>query len=152
MKNYKNVLKFFAISFPIFTFIQLQKSLLRSIKLPELSNFSDLGSILFLCSVFVFTCNYVGITITLLYISLFFICSCLIIFTINFILIYHFLVLNKKSERKFVSIDIKKELFFDLPDYFVVDFVNYILVWVQFYCTFFYDANTISLVLVLFIG
>ena len=140
-----NVLKFFAISFPIFTFIQLQKSLLRSIKLPELSNFSDLGSILFLCSVFVFACSYLEITITLFYISLFFICSCLLIFTINCILIYHFLFLNKKSESKIVSIDIKKELFFDLPDYFFVDFVNYTLVWGSiFMCTFFYDTNTIA--------
>lgn len=141
----QNVLIFFSISFPIFTFIQLQKSLLRSIKLPELSNFSDIGSILFLSSIFVFASNYFEVTITLFYISLYFLCSCLIIFTINCILIYHFLFWNKKLKIKHVSINIRKQIFFDLPDYFVVDFVNYTLVWGSiFICTFFYNAGTIA--------
>ena len=43
------ILKIIGISLPIFTFIQIQKSLLRSFNLPEVSNFSDIGSILFIC-------------------------------------------------------------------------------------------------------
>ena len=71
-KEIIGILKIIAISLPIFTFIQIQKSLLRSFNLPEISNFSDIGFILFLCSIITFCFITMEIYLNPYRISLFF--------------------------------------------------------------------------------
>ena len=141
----KSVLKIIAISLPIFTFIQIQKSFLRSFRLPELSNFSDLGSILFVCCLIIFCFNFIEINLSINRISLFFLLSCLFIFSLNNFILFYFILSNLKTSAKDKVIDLRKKLIKTLPDYFVIDFVNYSLVWGSiFICTFFYDPVTIG--------
>ena len=138
------VLKIFAISLPIFTFIQIQKSLLRSFRLPEISNFSDTGSILFICCFIILSFNIYDKNLSVLRISEFFFISCVLIFILNFFIIY-LKVSNLKNVISVKSKNFKKELFNSLPDYFSVDFVNYSVLWGSiFICSFFYEAKIIG--------
>ncbi len=141
-----NVLKFFAISLPVFTFIQIQKSILRSFKLPELSNFSDIGSILFVCCFIIFIYHLNQIDISIHEISLIFLFSCIFIFFVNNYILFISVISNLKFSENINTFDQKKKLIKTLPDYFFIDLVNYILVWGSiFICTFFYDAETIGI-------
>ena len=141
----KGVLKIIVISLPIFTFIQIQKSLLRSFRLPELSNFSDLGFILFICCIIMLFFNIIEINLSINKISLFFLLSCVFIFILNNFILFYFIFSGFKTSAKNKAIDLKKKLIKTLPDYFVVDFVNYTLVWGPiFICTFFYEPTTIG--------
>ena len=141
----RGVLKIFAITLPIFTFVQLQKSIFKSFKIPELSSLSDIGSILFLTLIMMTFFHLIQIDITIYRISLFFLFSCLIIFSFNnFILFYTilknyiFLKINKFSLSN-------KDLVKSLPDYFSIDFVNFITVWGSiFLCSFFYDFTIVG--------
>ena len=144
-EEFKGVLKIIAISLPIFTFIQIQKSLLRSLKLPELSNFSDLGFILFICCLIMLFFDIVEVNLSIYRISLFFLLSCLLIFSVNNFILFYFIILNLKTSAKNKAIDLKKKLTRTLPDYFVIDFINYSLVWGSiFICTFYYEPITIG--------
>jgi O-antigen/teichoic acid export membrane protein len=140
----RSILKIMAISLPFFTFIQIQKSFLKSFRLPALSNFSDIGSILFVCCLIIFFFNIMGINISISKISLFFLLSCIFIFSLNnLILLYFFSNLEISKTNKII--DLKKKLTKSLPDYFIIDLVNYSLVWGSiFICTFFYDSTTIG--------
>ncbi len=141
----EGVLKIFAISLPFFTFIQIQKSLFKSFKLPALSNFSDIGSILFICCLFVLFYKNINLEITKNQISLFFLFSCIIIFILNNFILFQSTKKNFKSEKIKKTINIKKNLIKTLPDYFIIDLVNYSLVWgTIFICTFFYNAEVIG--------
>ena len=143
--EFKRILKIIAISLPIFTFIQIQKSLLRSFRLPELSNFSDLGFILFTCCLIMLFFNIIEINLSIHKISLFFLLSCFFIFSLNNFILLYFVRSNLKISTKDKAIDLKKKLIKILPDYFVIDFVNYSLVWGSiFICTFFYEPITIG--------
>ena len=144
-EEFKGVLKIIAISLPIFTFIQIQKSLLRSLKLPELSNFSDLGFILFICCLIMLFFDIIEVNLSIYRISLFFLLSCLLIFSVNNFILFYFIILNLKISAKNKAIDLKKKLTRTLPDYFVIDFINYSLVWGSiFICTFYYEPITIG--------
>ena len=144
-EEFKGVLKIIAISLPIFTFIQIQKSLLRSLKLPELSNFSDLGFILFICCLIMLFFDIIEVNLSIYRISLFFLLSCLLIFSVNNFILFYFIILNLKTSAKNKAIDLKKKLTRTLPDYFVIDFINYSLVWGSiFICTFYYEPITIG--------
>ena len=144
-EEFIGILKIIAVSLPIFTFIQIQKSLLRSFNLPEISNFSDIGCILFLCCVITFFFNTMEIYLTSFRISLFFLFSCFFIFVLNNIIILKVFFSNIKKFKKDKFIDIKKKLIKTLPDYFVIDLVNYSLVWSSiFICTFFYEPVIIG--------
>ena len=144
-KELIGILKIIAISLPIFTFIQIQKSLLRSFNLPEISNFSDIGSILFVCCIITLFLNAIEIYLTSFRISLFFLFSCFFIFASNSIIIFYTLFLKIKKFKEHKFIDIKKKLIKTLPDYFAIDFVNYSLVWSSiFICTFFYKPVIIG--------
>ena len=147
-KNIRGVLKIFAIALPIFTFVQLQKSLIKSFKLPALANFSDIGSILFLCSAMVLFFEIIQFNLNVYRISLFFLFSCLLTFSFNnFILFY--LVISKldlnQNNKEGSLLEFNNTFIKSLGDYFSIDFVNYIIVWGSiFICTFFYSASTIA--------
>ena len=96
----EKVLKFFAISLPFFTFIQIQKSFLRSFKLPELSNFSDIGSILFASCFIIFVYYLNQISISVYEISLIFLFSCIFIFCVNNYILFIYII----SKLKFLKI------------------------------------------------
>ena len=140
----KGVLKIFAITLPIFTFVQLQKSLFKSFKIPELSVLSDIGAILFLTSLMMLGFQLI-LELTIYRISIFFLFSCLLIFSLNnFILFY---VMLKKSESiNFKKINISDtKLVKSLPDYFLIDFINFITVWGSiFLISFFLDFKTVG--------
>ncbi len=139
------ILKIFAVSLPFYTFIQIQKSLFKSFKLPALSNFSDIGSILFFCSLLVLISNYINLHITLYKISLFFLLSCILIFILNNLILFQSSKTNLVNVTSKSTIDLKKNLLKTLPDYFTIDFVNYTLVWGSiFICTFFYKPEIIG--------
>ncbi len=141
----EGVLKVIAISLPIFTFIQIQKSLYRSFKLPEISNFSDTGSILFLCCLIIIIFNFIGISLTVYKISLFFLISCIFIFFLNSIFLIFFISPKLNPTKKSNFFDFKKKLIETLPDYFIIDLINYTLVWGSiFVCTFFYEPVVIG--------
>tara|TARA_B100000886_G_scaffold302260_1_gene232231 strand:+ start:234 stop:1514 length:1281 start_codon:yes stop_codon:yes gene_type:complete len=150
MKIYKNpqisgVLKIFAISLPFFTFLQLQKSLFKSFKKPELSSLSDVGSILFLISILIIFFQIIEINLTVYRISIFFLFSCITIFSLNnFILFY--LILKDSSIFKLKKFYYKKnELLKSLPDYFSIDLVNYLNVWgCIFLSSFFYESSVVG--------
>ena len=141
----KGVLKIFAISLPFFTFLQLQKSLFKSFKIPELSSLSDIGSILFLTIIMIVFFQIIQFNLTIYRISIFFLFSCLIIFSFNnFILFY--VVLKNSNLFKMEKISISNNsLVKTLPDYFSIDFVNFFTVWGSiFLCSFFYDFSTVG--------
>lgn len=141
----KGVLKIFAISLPFFTFLQVQKSLFKSFKLPELSNVSDIGSILFLTSIMIIFFQIISIDLTIYRISLFFLFSCLILFSFNnFILFYLVLINFKKIQLNRISL-LKENFIKTLPDYFSIDFVNFTTVWGSiFICSFYFDSESVG--------
>lgn len=141
----KGVLKIFALALPLFTFLQLQKSLLKSMRLPELSNFSDIGSILFLTCVMIIFFKIIQIDLTIYRISIFFLFSCLFIFSFNNFILFYF-ILTKFDLLRVNKFTIPRDKFIKtLPDYFSIDFVNFITVWGSvFLCTFFYDSSTVG--------
>tara|TARA_X000000950_G_C13822012_1_gene622308 strand:+ start:168 stop:1460 length:1293 start_codon:yes stop_codon:yes gene_type:complete len=147
-EDVKGVLKIFAISLPFFTFIQIQKSLLKSFKLPALANFSDIGSILFLGSIMVIFFQIIEINLNIYRISLFFLVSCLITFSINNFILFNTVISNFNNFEKRGGdffLEFNNSFLKSLRDYFSIDFVNYVLVWGSiFICTFFYDVTTIA--------
>ena len=140
----KGVLKIFAIALPFFTFLQLQKSLFKSFKIPELSSLSDVGSILFLSLMMIVFFEIINFNLTIYRISLFFLFSCLIIFSFNnFVLFY--IVLKNSNIFKIKKVSISNNLIKTLPDYFSIDFVNFTTVWGSiFLCSFFYNFSTVG--------
>lgn len=141
----KGVLKIFAIALPFFTFLQLQKSLFKSFKVPELSSLSDIGSILFLTIIMITFFEIIQLNLTIYRISIFFLFSCLIIFSFNNFVLFYVVLKNLNL------FDIKKisksntGLIKTLPDYFSIDFVNFSTVWGSiFLCSFFYDFTTVG--------
>ena len=141
----KGVLKIFAIALPFFTFLQLQKSLFKSFKVPELSSLSDIGSILFLTIIMIAFFEIIQINLTIYRISIFFLFSCLMIFSFNNFILFYVVLKNLNL------FDIKKisksntGLVKTLPDYFSIDFVNFSTVWGSiFLCSFFYDFTTVG--------
>lgn len=141
----KGVLKIFAIALPFFTFLQLQKSLFKSFKVPELSSLSDIGSILFLTIIMITFFEIIQLNLTIYRISIFFLFSCLIIFSFNNFILFYVVLKNLNL------FDIKKisksntGLVKTLPDYFSIDFVNFSTVWGSiFLCSFFYDFTTVG--------
>lgn len=140
----KGVLKIFAITLPIFTFVQLQKSIFKSFKIPELSSLSDIGSILFLTSLMMVAFQII-LDLTIYRISLFFLFSCLAIFSLNnFILFY--IILKNSGTFKFSKINISDtKLVKSLPDYFSIDFINFITVWGSiFLSSFFFNFTKVG--------
>lgn len=147
-KNIRGVLKIFAISLPIFTFVQLQKSLIKSFKLPALANFSDIGSLLFLCSTMILFFEFIQFNLNVYRISLFFLFSCLFTFSFNNFILFYLVIskleLNKNNKHGFF-LEFNNSFIKSLRDYFSIDFVNYIIVWGSiFICTFFYSPATIA--------
>ena len=139
------VLKIFAITLPFFTLLQLQKSLLKSFRRPELSVLSDMGSILFLVSIMIVFFKIIQIDLTVYRISIFFLFSCLIIFSfLNFILFYIVLKNADIFKKNKFSI-LNNSLLKTLPDYFSIDLVNFFSVWGPiFLCSFFYDFTKVG--------
>ena len=141
----KGVLKIFALSLPFYTFIQIQKAILKSFKLPALAHLADLGVILIMTCLMIVFLEFINFNITNYRISLFFLISCIVVFSfINFILFYI-------SITKFINFKFNKfkgfenELIKTLPDYFSIDFVNYVVVWGSiFLCSFFLDSKTLA--------
>ena len=141
----RGVLKIFAISLPLFTFLQIQKSIFKSIKKPELSNLSDIGSILFLTCLMTFFFKLINLELTVFRVSLFFLFSNLSIFSLNnFILFY--IILEKSSKSNTGNFKISNtDLIKKLPDYFSIDFVNFMNVWgIIFLFPFFYDFSKLG--------
>lgn len=141
----RGVLKIFAITLPLFTFVQLQKSIFKSFKIPELSSLSDIGSILFLTLIMMAFFHLIQIDLTIYRISLFFLFSCLIIFSFNNFILFYTILKNS------ISLKINKfslsnsDLVKSLPDYFSIDFVNFMTVWGSiFLCSFFYDFTIVG--------
>ena len=146
-ENITGVLKIFAITLPFFTFLQLQKSLFKSFKMPEFSSLSDIGSILFLSCIMVIFFQIVQINLSTYRISIFFLFSCIIIFSINnFILFY--IVLKNSDIFKINKISLSNSnnsWVQTLPDYFSIDFVNFTTVWGSiFLCSFFYNSSIVG--------
>ena len=139
------VLKIFAIALPFFTLLQLQKSLLKSFRRPELSVLSDMGSILFLVSIMIVFFKIIQIDLTIYRISIFFLFSCLIIFSIlNFVLFYMVLK-NSDIFKKYKFTPLNNSLLKTLPDYFSIDLVNFFSVWGPiFLCSFFFDFSKVG--------
>lgn len=144
----KGVLKIFAISLPFFTFIQIQKSLLKSFKLPALANFSDIGSILFFGSIMIIFFEIIQINLNIYRISLFFLVSCIITFSINNFFLFYTVISNFNNIEKKkgnIFLEFNNSFLKSLRDYFSIDFVNYVLVWGSiFICTFFYNPETVA--------
>ena len=141
----KGVLKIFAISLPFFTFLQLQKSLFKSFKKPELSGLSDVGSILFLVCVIILFSVVIGINLNTYRISIFFLFSCIIIFSLNNFILFYVILKNSKIFRINNLSILKNNLVKSLPDYFSIDFVNYINVWgCIFFCSFFFKSEIVG--------
>ena len=90
----KGVIKIFAISLPFFTFLQLQKSLFKSFKKPELSSLSDIGSILFFVCTLILASALMGINLTSYRISIFFLFSCILIFSFNNFILFYMVLKN----------------------------------------------------------
>ena len=141
----KGVIKIFAISLPFFTFLQLQKSLFKSFKKPELSSLSDIGSILFFVCTLILASTLMGINLTSYRISIFFLFACIIIFSINNFILFYIILKNYKIIKVNKFSFLKSNLVKSLPDYFSIDFVNYINVWgCIFFCSFFYSFSIVG--------
>ena len=141
----KGVIKIFAISLPFFTFLQLQKSLFKSFKKPELSSLSDIGSILFFVCILILASALMGIKLTSYRISIFFLFACIIIFSINNFILFYIILKNNKIIKVNKFSFLKSNLVKSLPDYFSIDFVNYINVWgCIFFCSFFYSSSIVG--------
>ena len=141
----RGVLKIFAISLPFFTFLQLQKSLFKSFKKPELSGLSDIGSILFLVCVIILFSVTIGINLNTYRISIFFLFSCIIIFSLNNFILFYVILKNSSIFRVNKFTILKNNLVKSLPDYFSIDFVNYVNVWgCIFFCSFFFNSEIVG--------
>ena len=146
-ENISGVITIFAIALPFFTFLQLQKSLLKSFKLPELSNLSDIGSILFLsCAMIVFF-QIIQINLTTYRISIFFLFSCVLIFSFNNFVLFYIVLKNYDifKTNKIPLSNLNNDWIKTLPDYFSIDFVNFTTVWGSiFLCSFFFNSSTVG--------
>ena len=87
----------------------------------------------------------IQLNLTIYRISIFFLFSCLIIFSFNNFVLFYVVLKNLNL------FDIKKisksntGLIKTLPDYFSIDFVNFSTVWGSiFLCTFFYNSSTVG--------
>jgi len=139
------VLKIFALALPIYTFLEIQKSLFGSFKIPELSGLSDIGSVLFLTLVMIAFVQLVNINLTNYRISLFFLFSCLIIFSFNNFILFYVVLKNLKLFKTNKILISNNSLVKTLPDYFSIDFVNFTTIWGSiFLCSFFYDFSTVG--------
>lgn len=141
----KGVLKIFAISLPFFTFLQLQKSLFKSFKRPELSGLSDVGSILFFVCFIILFSALIGINLTTYRVSIFFLFSCIIIFSLNNFILFYVILKNSNIFKINKFSILKNNLVKSLPDYFSIDFVNYVNIWgCIFFCSFFYNSEIVG--------
>jgi len=139
------VLKIFALSLPFFTFLQLQKSLFKSFKKPELSNLADIGTILFLICIIILFLQMININISIYRISICFLFSCLFIFSLNNFLLFFIILKDYKILKLDRLLFVKNKMVKSLLDYFSIDFVNYANVWgCIFLCSFFYDSTTVG--------
>ena len=141
----KVVLKIFAVSLPFFTFLQLQKSLFKSFKRPELAGISDVGTILFFVCFIILFSLLIGINLTTYRISIFFLFSCIIIFSLNNFILFYVILKNSNIFKINKFSILKNNLIKSLPDYFSIDFVNYVNVWgCIFFCSFFYNSEIVG--------
>ncbi len=141
----KGVLKIFAVSLPFFTFLQLQKSLFKSFKRPELAGISDVGTILFFVCFIILFSLLIGINLTTYRISIFFLFSCIIIFSLNNFILFYVILKNSNIFKINKFSILKNNLIKSLPDYFSIDFVNYVNVWgCIFFCSFFYNSEIVG--------
>tara|TARA_B110000027_G_C16117747_1_gene301084 strand:+ start:360 stop:1646 length:1287 start_codon:yes stop_codon:yes gene_type:complete len=145
-KQINGVLKIFALSLPFYTFLQLQKSLFKSFKKPELSNLSDTGSILFLICIIILFFQMININISIYRISICFLFSCIFIFSLNNFLLFFIILKNYKILELNKLSFVKNNMVKSLLDYFSIDFVNYTNVWgCIFLCSFFYDSSEVGI-------
>ena len=141
----KGILKIFALSLPFFTFIQIQKSFIKSFKLPALSNFSDVGAILLICCFMFYLFNFLGIKINVYRISLCFLLSCIFLFIFNNFIFFLTIIKNKKIYKISRKFNIQKNTIKSLVDYFVIDLNNFLVVWCAiFLSSFFYTPIEIA--------
>jgi O-antigen/teichoic acid export membrane protein len=141
----KGIIKIFAISLPFFTFLQLQKSLFKSFKKPELSSLSDIGSILFFSCILILASILIGINLTSYRIAIFFLFACIVIFSLNNFILFYIILKNYNIVKINKFSFLKNNLVKSLPDYFSIDLVNYVNVWgCIFFCSFFFSSSIVG--------
>lgn len=142
--NIRGLLTIIVFSLPFYTFVQIQKSIIKSFKLPYIAPLADMGMILIfiiiltsLSSIFSFSINAYRLAF------LFLIINIILFAFFNLLILYLFFYnLNPKNNKKYLNENINSKSLFD---FFVIDFVNYVFVWGSiFICSFYLDPRYLT--------
>ncbi len=142
--NIRGLLTILVLSLPFYTFVQIQKSIFKSFKIPYLAPLADIGMILILVIIFTFCSNLFGFGINVYRLAFLFLIINIILFAFFNLLIFY-LFINKFQNYNTNELNEEKILPKSLLDFLIIDFINYVFVWGSiFICSFFLSANNLA--------
>ncbi len=144
-EDLRGLLVILVLSLPFYTFVQIQKSIIKSFKLPFIAPLADIGMILLILIFFTYLSNFFGFAVSVYRLALLFLLVNIVLFAFFNLLIFYLFIKKFKILKKNEKINEEKILSNSLLDFFIIDFVNYAFVWGSiFICSFYLDAKNIA--------
>ena len=144
-EDIRGLIVILVLSLPFYTFVQIQKSIMKSFKLPFIAPLADIGMILLIVIFFTYLSNFFGFAVSVYRLALLFLLVNIILFAFFNLLIFYLFIKKFKIIKKNEKINEEKILSNSLLDFFIIDFVNYAFVWGSiFICSFYLDAKNLA--------
>lgn len=144
-EDLRGLLVILVLSLPFYTFVQIQKSIIKSFKLPFIAPIADIGMILLIVIFFTYLSNFFGFALSVYRLALLFLLVNVVLFAFFNLLIFYLFINKFKILKKDEKINEEKILSNSLMDFFIIDFVNYAFVWGSiFICSFYLDAKNLA--------
>ncbi len=144
-ENIRGLLTILVFSLPFYTFVQIQKSIIKSFKLPYIAPLADIGMILLIVILFTFFSNFFGFAINIYRLAFLFLIINIVLFAFFNLLIFYLFISKFKNLNAPEVLKEEKVLSNSLLDFFIIDFVNYVFIWGSiFICSFYLDAKNLA--------
>ncbi len=144
-RNIRGLLTILVLSLPFYTFVQIQKSIFKSFKIPYLAPLADVGMILILVILFTFFSNFFGFSINIYRLAFLFLIINVILFAFFNLIIFYLFINKFQNFDQSNTINEEKILPKSLLDFLIIDFINYVFIWGSiFICSFFLSAKSLA--------